>query len=192
MKMVLIESNAFNSRQVEDCINYFKDNFGKTRLHHIRIFVDRLTVCSNDKNRLFKLLLEGFSRKVEDLYLLAPVVDGVVDVIEANKHKLLFIASGSEQDQLNRVFKKRGLDKYFKEILGGPVSKSENIKSILSRHRYSRAIMVGDAVADYHSSLENEIDFLFYSSLSNVKKEMFMLARKDGFDVIDNYTDLLS
>ena len=97
------------------------------------------------------------------------------------------MASWSEQEQLRTVLEKRNFSNYFIEVLGSPVSKSQNIKNILNSVSHISAVMVGDALADYEAAKKNNIDFIFYAPLSNVKQSMLELSQKHDFKVIHSF-----
>ncbi|MEI8705626.1 HAD family hydrolase [Pseudoalteromonas sp. B62] len=121
------------------------------------------------------------------MYLAVPEAAGIKSLLKECTSKVMYVASGSEQEQLRATLKQRGFSEFFKDILGSPVSKADNIKTILNDVKYNKAVMVGDAVADYESAIENDIDFVFYSPLSNVKQVMLELSKQNDFQVIDNY-----
>lgn len=118
-----------------------------------------------------------------------PEAVGIKPLLRKLASKTLYIASGSEQEQLKATLERRGFTEFFKGVLGSPVTKVDNINNILRSVKYKKAVMVGDAVADYEAALENCIDFVFYSPLSNVKDQMIKLSEKNHFKVIDNYEE---
>lgn len=190
MESALRLSNKFSTSQISTCVDYFKSNFGKSRYHHVAHFVSLLGLSDEATVQLEKAVIDSFSEQVEELYLKAPLAVGILELLTSLRGKKLFVASGSEQEQLKRVLEKRGISKYFKGILGSPTSKTKNIASILESNDYSQAVMVGDAMADYDSATINSIKFIFYSPLSNVKEEMLQESKKQGFHVINNYSEI--
>jgi HAD superfamily hydrolase (TIGR01549 family) len=190
MQSALRLSNKFSSSQMSACVDYFKYNFGKSRYHHVAHFVSLLQLPNEAAEELEKAVIDSFSEQVEELYLKAPLAVGVLELLSSLRDKKLFVASGSEQEQLRRVLKKRGISIHFDDILGSPTSKAKNIATILENNEHSQAVMVGDALADYEAATMNNIKFVFYSPLSNVKDEMLQAAEIENFHVINDYSEV--
>ena len=60
------------------------------------------------------------------------------------------------------TFSIEGLGHYFKEILGTPATKKENILNILDKHRLGKqeVVFIGDSINDYTGAQEAGIDFI--------------------------------
>lgn len=187
MSNALTLSKSFSSQQVETLTTQFKNNFGKSRYYHVESFVAPLLLDIEKKIDLKKFLLKCYTEQVSSLYLAVPEAAGIKALLKGCTSKVMYVASGSEQEQLRATLKQRGFSEFFKDILGSPVSKADNIKTILNDVKYNKAVMVGDSVADYEAAVENDIDFVFYSPLSNVKQVMLELSKQNNFKVIDNY-----
>ncbi len=172
---------------VEQCIKYFKNNFGKSRFHHVDIFVsDILKIDATLAEEAKVQLLALYSGQCKSLYMSAKISDGFIEFITALKGKK-YVASGSEQSELREVFKERGLDQYFDEIYGSPEKKGNHIRAIIADADPSKAIMFGDAVSDLEAAKDNEVEFVFYSPLSNVKEKMLSLCQLDSYKVINSF-----
>jgi phosphoglycolate phosphatase-like HAD superfamily hydrolase len=180
----------FNESQVKDCVSYFSSNFGKSRFHHIDIFLSEiLDVNSNDVDKYRSLLLKGYSGQCESLYLKANITAGFMDVIHRLKGKT-FVASGSEQNELRSVFKQRELDSLFVDVYGSPTKKSDIVADILRQYQTSNAVMIGDALSDLDAAVVNCIDFVGYLPYSNVASALREAASEVGFSCIDSYAEL--
>lgn len=187
MNSALTLSNYYTNQQVESLTKQFKNNFGRSRFHHVDSFVDPLLLDIEKKSDLKTFLLNSYAEQVNSLYLTVPEAVGIKPLLRVLSSKALYVASGSEQEQLKVTLERRGFSEFFKGILGSPETKVNNINNILNGVKYNKAVMVGDAVADYEAALENSIDFVFYSPLSNVKDQMIKLSEKNHFKVIDNF-----
>ncbi|EWS98583.1 haloacid dehalogenase [Pseudoalteromonas sp. SCSIO_11900] len=187
MNAALTLSNCYTNQQVESLTKQFKNNFGRSRFYHVDSFVDPLLLDIEKKSDLKTFLLNSYAEQVNSLYLTVPEAVGIKPLLRLLSSKALYVASGSEQEQLKVTLERRGFSEFFKGILGSPETKVDNINNILNGVKYNKAVMVGDAVADYEAALENGIDFVFYSPLSNVKDQMIKLSEKNHFKVIDNY-----
>lgn len=176
---------------VTRCTNYFSRNFGKSRFHHVEVFINEiLDTPEENKEYLKSSLLTGYSNQCKELYLKANITPGFIEFILKLQGKK-YVASGSEQSELREVLKKRGLDKYFEDILGSPTPKKELIRQIIAKEQCGvKAIMFGDAESDFYSANDNNIDFIFYSPFSNVKDKMLSLCESKDITVIDNYLNV--
>ncbi|MFQ2448616.1 HAD family hydrolase [Aeromonas caviae] len=187
MKNVLL-AHSFSLQQVEECLNYFRKNFGKSRFHHVDFFLKNIfNVDHSIKNELEKNILQAFSIQCRELYLSADLTDGFISFITACDGKK-YVASGSEQGELRDIFSQRDLRKYFSEVFGSPTPKIEIVKHILELEKTTNAVMFGDAESDMLSARENNIDFIFYSPLSNVKESMIEKCSLYRYQIIDDFS----
>ncbi|RXJ74684.1 haloacid dehalogenase [Veronia nyctiphanis] len=173
--------------EVDLCIDYFRNNFGKSRFHHINHFLNNiLNVEQQQRDRYEKLLLADFSKQCRKLYLNAEITPGFLNFLKLCEGKR-YVASGSEQEELRNVFIAKRLDKYFDGIFGSPTPKVELIRHILNKEKNMNAVMFGDAESDMVSACQNDIEFVFYSRYSNVKDKMLKLCALNKFAIIDNF-----
>jgi HAD superfamily hydrolase (TIGR01549 family) len=184
-----LKRSFFPSDMLEDAVIAFKNNFGKSRFFHSQYFVETLLGKEGEESTdLQELILNYYSQAVEDEYLQVDVTQGIIELLDSLKNKALYIASGSEQQQLIRVFKKRQLDIYFNAIVGSPETKSINVKNIINKHPKDKILFVGDAMADYTAAQDNQIDFIFYSPYSNVKEKMLEMSKLHKFPVLNSFS----
>lgn len=182
-----VSSYTPNADLIEQCVDYFKNNFGKSRFHHIDVFVSEiLKVDGSFAEQAKTKLLSLYSGQCKALYMSADITEGFLDLITALKGGK-YVASGSEQSELREVFKERGLDQYFDGIFGSPEKKVNHVRTIVNDNKLSKAIMFGDAVSDLEAAKDNNIDFIFYSPLSNVKEKMLSLCQLNNYRVINSF-----
>lgn len=191
MKEVLYEF-GFKKTNIEDCIAYFSDNFGKSRYHHVAHFVSNILHLEpgNEKQVIISKIINLYSLRCENLYLKAEVTPGFIDFIESIDSKK-YIASGSSQDELRYIFRERNLDSYFSGIFGSPTNKSDIVKTILELENSSDAIMFGDSISDLEASIINNIKFIGYRPYSNVPDLLTKQSYENGFITIDHWNELL-
>lgn len=187
-----LSSLGFQPNHIQRCSEYFSQNFGKSRFHHVTHFVENLLDVdeSSDSKAVEGQILDLFSSQCKQLYLEADLTPGYLNFIQSLKGKK-YVASGSVQEELRDVFKIRELYHYFDGIYGSPTAKSENIKQILALENTNNAIMFGDALSDLEASLENQIDFIAYRPYSNVPDKLTTQSYNKGFNVIDQWIELL-
>ncbi|PIF20671.1 HAD family hydrolase [Candidatus Pantoea floridensis] len=185
-----LNSFYFKTSSVDKCIEYFTNNFGLSRFHHVKFFLENfLGVRHEEKQVIQSSILERFASHCDDLYLTASITSGFEDFI-SSIHGQKYIASGSEQVGLVRSLRKRGLDVYFSDIYGSPESKSNLVLKILKKENNSNAVMFGDAVSDLIAAKENGIDFIGYLKHSNVSSSLTELALNNGHSVINSWGDI--
>lgn len=182
-----LETRAFKSEQVAECVNYFANNFGKSRFHHVAHFVNEiLDLADEQKATIEASILKDFSVQCKALYLTAKLTPGFLSLI-TDLPGIKFVASGSEQSELRAVFKSRGLEQYFVNVFGSPTAKSQLLHDILQEQTYTKALMIGDAVSDFDASRANNIDFICYIPFSNVAPRMKLLAAEYDFTVLERW-----
>jgi phosphoglycolate phosphatase-like HAD superfamily hydrolase len=187
MKSALIDSFD-DLDKVENCIEYFKNNFGKSRFNHVDYFIDQVFVIKNSssiKNKVLKF----YSDECRKLYMDADLTPGFIGFIDKLKGTK-YVASGSEEEELRYVFKVRGLDVYFENIYGSPTSKVSNVKKILDERRTKNAIMFGDSISDLEAAIDNKINFIAYVPFSNVQGTLIEKTEKSNFNYISDWSEL--
>jgi len=185
-----LKNSDFPDHLIDTAIIAFKNNFGKSRTYHVQYFVETLLEMKEEKSHILQEnILSHYTQAVEEAYLQVPLCEGVLNLLNALKKQTLYIASGSEQEQLIRIFKKRNLSSYFKGIFGSPESKANNVRHIIEHYDPKKILFMGDAIADYEAANYNKIDFIFYAPYSNVKEKMLALAKTHHFDVIHSYQE---
>jgi phosphoglycolate phosphatase-like HAD superfamily hydrolase len=183
---------SINDNQVQQCSEYFRKNFGKSRYHHVEHFVSNILQIDQETTRkaLELKIITLFSNQCRKLYLEAELTPGFLDFLQILRGKK-YIASGSAQDELRGVFKERGLEHHFSGIYGSPTAKSDNINHILELEKTEKAVMFGDAISDLEASIANKIDFIAYRTYSNVPDLLTIQSKSHGFKVIDSWSELL-
>lgn len=185
-----LESIVNDSVQVSKCVDYFRNNFGRSRFHHIDIFVEQFLLLDTTlQTEVKESILKAYSYQCKSLYLKAELTPGFIDFIGRLKGNK-YIASGSEQQELRDVFATRKLDTYFNDIYGSPTKKSDLVANILALNSDKSAVMFGDAISDLEASQINDIDFIAYTPFSNVPEELATKSRIANFRVIKAWSEI--
>ncbi len=178
---VIIDSNLIKERnisqvlnkylskeKISDCLSYFNTNPGIPREKKLERFIQ-------SKKQLNSILSEYNQINLQSLKD-ATLVDGIVKFLENMKRegKKIFMVSGGLRDELISIFKHKEMLLYFDEILGGPLTKEENIRSISFT---GESIFFGDSQADLDVAVIFNMDFTFISGythhdLNNVKQKL--------------------
>lgn len=140
------------------CLSYFNSNPGISREKKLRKFITD------------PILLELILKEYNDLNLKSLVevslVEGVLDFLESANAACIeiIVLSGGDQDELIYIFKKLNIFRFFKNILGGPISKKEHL---LNLKLPKNSIFFGDSVFDLETAIAFKIDFGFIYGQTN-------------------------
>ncbi len=176
---------------VEAFILYHKNNAGISRYVKFRVFIVEFLGKTFEQGE-YEKLLESYGRACKELYQQASLTPGGTCFLkEASSAVPLYVASGSDELELNDVFKQRQVTQYFMKILGSPKTKLECVQEALKDIGFSKGVvMVGDAESDWRAAQESGISFIFMSRYSERRDAMKLLAQKYGFDEIDTLEGL--
>lgn len=193
MTETLVESGCFNDNEVVSSIKYFRSNFGVSRNTHINFFVKKILKMEggNAASNIHDKILLTYSMKCVELYREAEFTPGVESFIRSVP-AVKYVASGSDELELNDVFKYKGVDVFFQGVYGSPKRKRDIVKNIAIKNKDKKIVMIGDAISDFEAADKSGVSFYYYSPYSNVKKDMAELKSKHGFFEFDNFGQLLN
>lgn len=180
---------SFDKNKIDICLSYFSNNFGKSRFHHVDVFLDDILEVGLDRDIIRDDILENFSKQCKTLYLEADLTPGFLGFVESLQGSK-YVASGSEQSELREVFKLRGLDKYFTNVFGSPTPKATLLENILNQESSPKAIMFGDAISDLEAAIQNSCDFIAYIPFSNVPEKLKQASLEYNYKVIQHWDEL--
>ena len=188
----VLQSLGYEKKLVEEFVQYHKDNGGISRYVKFKLFITDFLRQEFDE-KLYNHLLNKFSEYCVKCYETASYTPKAMDFLNKNKSKIDYcVASGSDEDELKLVFKKRNIDRYFKEILGSPKTKEECVNQIVSQNSGRKIKMIGDAKADFLAAEKQKIEFIYMRRFSESQKIMDDLAKEHKFQVIETLAELLN
>jgi phosphoglycolate phosphatase-like HAD superfamily hydrolase len=181
-----LKQAGVNDFEVRLCLEYFTSNFGKSRYHHIDYFFDHILDEPHLKNIQKPKILEHF--KYECNMLLNNVkktafIDSALEMLEGEK----YVASGSEQTQLQRVLLEKFSDKTFLGVYGSPKPKKLIVDGILEGKVIADSVFIGDSLVDLDVALEVGIDFMGYTPYSNTPKLLKEKCLHHGYSFFDSW-----
>lgn len=143
-------------------VAYHLDNLGVSRYRKFEWIYRELLrrPLSESESRA---LGERFSSLVFERVLAAPFVPGAEDCLATLRGQTpMYVASGTPQEELDRVVDERGLRPYFDEVHGSPRGKIEILEEILERHGYTpdEVVFVGDGESDYKAAVGTRVPFV--------------------------------
>ncbi len=110
-----------------------------------------------------KHLGEKFTEYSYQAVLDSDFVVGASEFLKKNYKKyLLFVVSGTPEDEMIRVVNARGLDRYFKAVYGSPRLKHDLIGEIMGKYHLKpyEVIFVGDSTTDQEGARKSGVDFI--------------------------------
>lgn len=147
---------------IEQILTYHKVNGGISRYVKFQYIYDHFLkepLSESESARLGEL----FSKYALEGVIAAPLVAGTKDFLfKYSDRFLLFVASGTPEDEMRIISAQRGLDRYFKGVYGSPRSKAELVRMILEEHKLKKeeVMFVGDSVNDLDGAKEAGVRFI--------------------------------
>jgi len=195
-----IKTNAFKEvlsdepkELVDVLINYHKDNGGISRFkkfnyYYYELKKDKHYISKSEK--AIKLFSEVIFSKLLDIDL----VPGVLKYLKYlnNQGVLCVVNSGSEENELKKIFNIRGLDEYFNMIFGSPSTKKKNIERMCNVIQIKEPIVFyGDSITDYNIAKQFNMNFVYIycdSEWSDGKK----ICKESGSRVYLDFREVFS
>lgn len=154
---------------VNDVVTHHLANGGVSRFDKFRIYHRDFLGVELKEKQLLKLTTR-FSDLVLEKVIKAPYVPGAIEFIRDNYKKYgFFISSGTPENEMKEIVRKREIENYFVEVHGAPESKSEHVRKILKKHNYSNSeiVFIGDAMTDLEAASKNRTHFIARIDPSN-------------------------
>ena len=149
-------------QHLEKIIQFHMANGGMSRYEKFKIiYRDFLKKELTEKESL--QLGQRFTEYAYDSVVKSVFVKGAYEFLDRYHKKFsLFIVSGTPQDEMISIVKKRKLDKFFKAIYGSPATKTVLIKIILDKNKMhpDQVIFVGDSMNDYSGARQAGVEFI--------------------------------
>jgi len=147
---------------VAQVIDHHRRHGGMTRtdkfFHYHRNYLGRTL---SDKE-MAKLCRE-FSELVVDKVVGAREIRGAGEFLRKWCSQLpCFVISATPQEEIRQIVRRRDMVGYFKEVLGAPASKKDNLQRLLNRFHLnpSRCCLFGDAESDYRAAHACGVEFI--------------------------------
>jgi len=168
------------SKTHHEFLDYFTNNNGLTREHKIKKYFN-----NSEGNRVLLRYSEILNKKFYECSL----ISGVEDFIrKLHKSKLsLIILSGGDEKEIKKYLNIKGLNNIFEYVLGGPVSKRDNLKNLTE---VSESIFFGDSQVDYDLAKEFGLDFVFVYGASSMKNWKTKLNFPSNFTHIKDFGEI--
>ncbi len=159
--------------KVNKLIDFHKTNDGLSRYVKIDYFFSDIINQNIDNKKRSSLLREFGNICSEKLNNRKLLIKETLKFININySQKKFHIASGSDNEELNRLCQSLGLNNFFNSINGSPEAKKNIVGRIILENNYvpEETCLIGDSVNDYDAAVFNKIQFFAYNNIK-LKKE---------------------
>lgn len=142
--------------------DYHLKNGGLSRVHKFRYYYEEILERSLSETKL-RELCDTFSRLVIDEVINSPYVNGAKEFLDRVHNEIdLYVASGTPEDELREIIRRRDMDGFFKDVYGSPKLKGEIAKMILQKNGYNpkEVVFIGDSITDLKGAQESGVGFI--------------------------------
>lgn len=147
---------------IDKIIAYHIKNGGVSRYEKFK-YIFKYILYKQLSDTKLQMLGKEFSDIIIYNIIHASFVKGAEDFLEKYHKELdIYVASGTPEEELHTIIKKREMSIYFKGIYGSPRTKSDIIKDILEKNKYLKKelVVIGDSIQDYYGAVDNDIKFI--------------------------------
>ena len=166
------------------------NNGGVSRIEKFKYYEEVLLHNKVDEEKINKLC-EEFSSLVKDEVVKCRPIPGVIKFLNnlRQKNKLILVNSATPLDELKEIILRCNYQKYFESVYGSPLTKSENLRSIIDDFEIKSddIIFFGDAKSDLFAAKELKIAFV---GVGSYLKEMSKFPDKKNI-FINNFNQLI-
>lgn len=153
---------SYGKDVVGQVVEYHLINGGVSRFEKIRYYYKNILQKPLSEEELDKLC-DRFSNIVVDKVVNSPFVPGAKEFLEKYYQRYKFyVVSGTPQDELRQIVKRKNLERFFRKVMGSPRNKTELTKETLSQDNFDRnqVVFIGDAITDYEAACNTGIKFV--------------------------------
>ena len=171
---------------------YHIENGGESRYKKFKYFFENILNKRSSKKEVNRLS-EIFSKITVNKVLTCPIAEGIFELRKKTCKKKWLVVSGSDQEELRKIFIARGLYKSFNGgIFGSPDTKDTILdRELKLGNIIEPALFIGDSITDYKAAKNAGMDFIFlrkWSGVSNYNE--FLDEQVLVFESINNLITL--
>lgn len=151
----------YGSEVVTKVVAHHRHHGGMTRVDKFRHYYHEYLGKSLRNEEMIDLC-QRFSELVVDEVVAAPEISGAEEFLQRWCRRLAcFVISATPDEEIKEIVNRRGLEQYFKEVLGAPVEKRRNLEIVLAKYNLnpSRCFFFGDAESDYLAAATCGVEF---------------------------------
>ena len=148
---------------IQKIINYHMKNGGVSRFVKFRAIYQEILSRPLSEGE-FQLLCDRFSQLVVDEVVVAPWVEGAHEFLirYENQYKF-FVISGTPEDELQEIIRRRNMGALFDSVRGSPKDKVMLIREVMTQFNLKpeEMVFVGDAETDWCAAQKIGVPFLW-------------------------------
>ena len=193
-----IKSNAFyetalpfGKKPAQQLLDYHRDNGGVSRNEKFQHFLKDIAKHTDVGLELSDLLAKYASLVVDNL-ISSEKCDGL-DLLRKNNLKAKWlVVSGGNEEEIKKVFSRKGMLKYFDGgIFGSPKSKDTIFRELIETQAIEfPAIYLGDSRYDHQVASKYWVDFLFIHGWTEFKGWR-SYCKEHGIQSIERVSDFV-
>ncbi len=148
---------------VQRVVAYHLAHGGVSRYEKFK-YIYREILCRPISKEKFHSLCDDFSKLVVDAVVSARWVDGAKDFLENNQNAYqFFIVSGTPDEELKSIIKRREMTSFFAAVYGSPKVKDLLLNELLDFYglKNNEMVFVGDASTDWEAAKVTGIQFVW-------------------------------
>lgn len=183
---------GFKKSDANTLLDYHKKNLGISRYEKFAWFLGDF--LKESKMTLKDQMIKVYSQIVFAKLIKCEIFHNLDLLYSLMRPSKWFVVSGSDKNELNEIFKLRGISNYFKQIYGSPKNKFQIISECLNSNMIdSNTIFFGDSDYDYKVSNYFGFDFIFLTEWTDLDnyEEYCNNNSITYFDNLSNIVDII-
>jgi phosphoglycolate phosphatase-like HAD superfamily hydrolase len=118
----------------------------------------------------FQTLMDTFTEILDETLMQCEVAPELEKLKQKTSQAKWMLMSGGDQEELRKIFPRRGLDNLFElGIYGGPTKKNEHLATMIADGTIQfPALFIGDSRFDHQASTGAGLDFVFLSDWTDM------------------------
>lgn len=163
---------AEDAKTVQRIVTYHLKNGGVSRFQKFETIYRDILKRPLTPNK-FKTLCKQFAEYVVEEVVAAPWVEGAKQFLAQNCERYqFFVISGTPEEELQEIVRRRGIEKFFLEVLGAPRTKQVLLLETMWRHRLapSEFVFLGDSETDWIAARQTGIPFIWRQAAHNTSR----------------------
>lgn len=152
----------FGQEIVDKVLDHHLSHGGISRVEKIAFYHKNFLKKELSQNELNELA-ERFSSQVKDLVVESDWIPGAREFLEFYNAKIpLLVVSGTPEEELLEIIKRRKMESFFKKVMGSPIRKPEHVNKCLNHFnwRAEKCFFIGDALTDFNTAKETGLHFI--------------------------------
>ena len=184
----------YSKEATEEFITYHELHGGISRFVKIRYFLEKILPKYSEKCFIedYEILTNQFGECCKSSLLNAKVAEGIKELRLYSKKQKWFVVSGSDQEELRYIFKKKNIYKFFDGGIFGSPDKKTNIleREIKNNSILLPGLFFGDSWLDHVAAKENNLDFLFVKKWTDFKNYK-SYCNDNSLSIIDSIGEIV-